>query len=178
MINISIIGTANRDCSSNVTKELFHKMCFKSEEIINSLNVDLKNINLISGKSSFSDHVAIYLYSTGKYGGLTLYLPCKWNSIDMIFEGNNSSFSINKYHKNFSKTMGYNTLQDIEIVKRNDAIIYDENDGFFQRNTLVAKSEYLIVFTFANDDKSISGGSKDTWKKCKGKKLHINLNIL
>ena len=160
-------------------------MCLKAEDLINSLNVDLKTINLVSGGAAWSDHVAIYLFLTNKYGKLTLYLPCHWNSDLIMHEDNNKTGfihnpdkSANKYHNNFSKVLGYNTLHDIENAKLNKAIIVDDNIGFHKRNTLISKSEYLIAFSWAKNEFSIEGGTLDTWKKCKGKKIHIDLACL
>jgi hypothetical protein len=53
------------------------------------------------------------------------------------------------------------------------------HSGFHARNGFVADSEYLIAFSFAAGDEPTSGGTFDTWKKCKGKyKIHIPLNGL
>lgn len=48
MFNISIIGTANREQRDNMDRDLFSRMCYKAEEIINSFNIDLKTIKNLS----------------------------------------------------------------------------------------------------------------------------------
>jgi hypothetical protein len=67
-------------------------------------------------------------------------------------------------------------------------------DAFHARNRLVAQSEHLIAFTFggslASSSSSLSamlsspsnvpcaGGTADTWRKCRGNKMHVPLHSM
>ena len=52
-------------------------------------------------------------------------------------------------------------------------------NGFHARNNYVAKSEYLIAFTWSESGTPKKGsGTYDTWRKCKARKVHIPLTSL
>lgn len=46
--------------------------------------------------------------------------------------------------------------------------------GFHSRNQYVAKSDYMLAFTFGKNCPE-DGGTKHTWDLCKNKKFHISL---
>jgi len=52
-----------------------------------------------------------------------------------------------------------------------------ESHGFHNRNSQVAKSDYVIAFTWGKEEPE-DGGTLDTWNKSKGKKIHISLQEL
>ncbi len=85
--------------------------------------------------------------------------------------------SSNKLHKQFSDKIGEDTLSHIEIAFTLGASCHT-HDGFLTRNTEVAKSQYLVAFTWDDDSEPKKGGTGDTWKKCQGKKKHISLHTL
>jgi hypothetical protein len=90
----------------------------------------------------------------------------------------NPGRSANNYHKYFSKIIKQNTLNQIEEAQSKGAKLICHS-GFHARNVFVADSEYLIAFSFADGDEPTSGGTLDTWTKCRAKhKIHISLNTL
>ncbi len=115
---------------------------------------------------------------------LTLYLPCKWKNGKHIDTGGfdwktNPGRSANKYHKIFSEEMGYDTLQQINNAIKKGATMVCSDQGFHARNTLIAKNcDIMIAFSWSDGDTPEEGGTLDTWKKCKAKKIHISLNTL
>ena len=48
----------------------------KAKEIVEEL--DLSSAHLVSGGAAWSDHVAVELFLSDEYDGLTLHMPCKW----------------------------------------------------------------------------------------------------
>lgn len=116
---------------------------------------------------------------------LKLYFPCKWvdGSSPQFFDNKVNNFKINpggtanKYHNNFKKTTGINSLMDIQCSIYLGAEIDTQCHGFHDRNTQVAKCDYLIAFSWGIDSPT-DGGTFDTWKKSKAVKRHVSLHSL
>jgi|688.fasta_scaffold1071164_1 hypothetical protein len=184
-IKVSIIGSAGRKEDANfITKELYEKLLEKVEYVIlTEWKLDYKNITLVSGGAAFCDHLAVSLFNKypDTFKGLIEYIPCK-----IVFEKNmyedtgvydwrsNPGNTTNYYHKNFSKRVGFDSLKQLCELSSNNKVVFDtEEKGFHSRNTQVAKSDYMIAITRGETDPA-SGGTKDTWDKCKNTKLHIS----
>ncbi len=172
MKRVAIIGSAGRDKDEGkFTLELFEKM---KEEVVKQITeewkLETKNVILVSGGSAWSDHVAVSLYKQdpNKWGGLHLYLPCKFPSKGKYYT------TLKELHSN----MKCNSMDDFDLVKKMGAVFDTSVYGFLQRNTLVAKHcDYMIAFTW-NMFYPKYGGTGDTWSKCKGVKKHIPLSVL
>ena len=111
-------------------------------------------------------------------------MPCSWISDNLAsrYEDNdkkhwsvNPGRVANSYHDKFSKEIGCNTLEEIEQAKQMGAQIINGVHGFHARNTNIAKSDYLIAFTWSNSNTPIAGGTLDTWNKCTSHKIHVSL---
>lgn len=178
-ITVSIIGTAGRhyEDRKGLSKQLFYKMIEKAKDIIqNKWGLDPQNVVLISGGAAWSDHIAVHMYLYNNYPNLRLHLPCIWDSKNLCYN-NKQGITANQYHQYFSKSMGVNTMKEIELAKNQGAELRVHN-GFFSRNTYVAQAKYMIAFSWAEKSTEIKGGTKNTWDKCKGKRIHVNLNEL
>nr|QBK90203.1 MAG: uncharacterized protein LCPAC102_01160 [Pithovirus LCPAC102] len=177
-MRISIIGTAGRkDDGNKLNYDLFMKMYKKAKDhlhsIINSYDIKYSDIELISGGSSYSDHIAIFLYY--EYYGygikLTLHLPA--NFINGQYRDNNNKHhpgnTLNFYHSKFSQKIGIKSLMQIEQAISMGANVHIHN-GFYERNKHVADTDIMIAFTFGYDNLK-SGGTKYTWdnSSCKDK---------
>ena len=125
------------------------------------------------------------LFSQEKAAALTLHIPAAWQSTESggRFEDNgkpsqsNPGKVANKLHKNFSEKINEETLKQIECSRHLGAKL-KVHDGFKKRNDIVAKSEYLIAFSWSKGEAPTKGGTLDTWSKCEGKKVHIPLSSL
>lgn len=124
--------------------------------------------------------MAVDLFFLHHPGSLTLYLPCPWDYDNTCFHDTkqkdwrvNPGQTANLYHKRFGQVLGRDTLRDIYLVEVVGARLDTTHFGFHNRNTPVAKSELLIAFTWGNDISP--GGTRDTWQKCSGKRVHVNL---
>ena len=111
---------------------------------------------------------------------LTLHLPAKWET-NKYFEKTHASKSswkspgqsANELHKQFSKTTGEDTLGHIEFAFAMGAK-RSVRDGFQQRNTEVARSQFLIAFTWGEGSEPKKGGTLDTRRKMHWRKsTHI-----
>lgn len=179
MVTVSIIGTAGRDKTKVYTSELFDKMVYSAKYILR----DLKDITLVSGGAAWADHVAVKLYLDNFCQNLILHFPCKWDNDKFIDNGNwswkiNPGKTANNYHHKFSQIMGNESLKDISNAINKGAIIIDDYNGFHSRNAEVAKSDYLIAFTWSSNGYPCDGGTLDTWKKSNSQKCHVDLNTL
>ena len=170
MIKVAIIGSAGRnEWAAKMSKSLFLKMVQAAHEAIIALKLKPENVCLVSGGAAWSDHVAVKLFQKGGFGDLELHLPCAWQKTRFDPE---NSFGIrsNELHAEFSEKMEIDSLKEIQL---SGAEIH-EHQGFFPRNNQIAKAPYLIAFSWGVS-KPEEGGTKYTWNKCKGKKVHISL---
>lgn len=187
---ISIIGTSGRkEALKGLSPKLYHSMVRKAEEVIDSLSLSKEEILLVSGGAAWSDHVAVSLFLTGNYGGLKLYLPAPFDEEKEAFFDTgvvnwktNPGGTANYYFRPFSRSMGRNMLKDLKKALEKGAIIdipTGKSSGFHGRNTLVARSDVVLAFTWGKKEPE-DGGTKDTWNKVpKGStKIHIPLSSL
>lgn len=131
-----------------------------------------------------ADHVAVALFVEKNARSLTLHLPCPFvggafeERADAADWRTNPGKSANYYHRRFSQAMGSDTLQEIEGASQIGATLNASYRGFHARNTAVAKSQFLLAFTWGTSDAPADGGTLDTWKKCSSTKLHVPLQSL
>ena len=201
---VSIVGSAGRRADGKkMTKKLFDKMVEKAKTVIkDDFKLELKQIHVISGGAAWAgelisifsvigishffypDHIAVILYSLEEVNRLTLHLPAKWGDSKFVEKkvASKTSWkspgqSSNELHKQFSDKIGEDSLGHIEAAITLGAKCHI-HDGFQKRNTEVAKSSYLLAFTWNEGSEPKKGGTVDTWKKCQGVKRHICLNSL
>merc|ERR1719238_1863355 len=110
-------------------------------------------------------------------------MPCKWEENPPRFQDTgksgwqqNPGKLANLYHNKFSKKIGENTLQQIQLCKQTGAEIDCSHFGFHARNAFVAASEVIIAFSWSTGDSPTDGGTKNTWHQAKSaQKIHISL---
>lgn len=184
---VSIIGSAGRnDDGPLMSKGLFDAMVKDALRIIkDDFKLTPQEVCLVSGGAAWADHVAVALFLGGfGFASLKLCLPCKWVESQHLDTGvddwkTNPGRSANAYHRAFSKKLGKDTLFDIELAQQLGAVLV-EGKGFHERNTDVAKSDFLIAFTFGLNGKPKVGGTLDTWQKAapSTRKVHVSLATL
>ncbi len=190
-----------------MTKELFSKMVERAKTVIrDDFKLELNNVHIVSGGAAWAgeytvpchcqsndipylcvcvDHVAVVLYLHDEVSQLTLHLPASWDKSQYTESKVTSPTgwisagkSSNKLHKQFSGKIGEDSLSHIESAMTLGAT-HHIHEGFQRRNTEVAKSPYLVAFTWSDGTEPKKGGSVDTWKKCHSRtKRHISLNTL
>lgn len=177
-MKIAIIGTAGRDKSIPMTKELWRWMIEDVSSRIQQTDI------LISGGAAWADHLAVELFLSNKCKELILHLPAPLSMETKSFDGphyNSAACSSNFYHSRFSKIIGYNSLHQIaEVISKKQLVTHEPKSygysGMFERNRKVALScDSLIAYTFGREGKPKDGGTKHTWDLCKVEKIHVTL---
>ena len=185
-MELAIIGTAGRkEDNTKITVELYNNM----KNIIYSFIKERPQIDaLISGGAAVADHLAVLLYNKDIIKKLTLCLPCKFDMDACQFEDNknpdwflNPGKTVNYYHRMFcGHCNGIKSLEQIKFaIEKGAKVIVEE--GFHDRNTIVARADLLIAFTFGNEENVKPGGTANTvakfLKKNKAENSwHVDLN--
>lgn len=179
MIRVAFIGTAGRRVI--LTKAHARFMIDEAEKIIAAILEKYRrsDVTLVSGGAAWADHTAVLMaHKTGL--PLKLFLPTAWDHEKRAYQygGMFSPGGIsNHYHRLYSRAV-FGT--DSGSLRHIDKLILDGGaqalvgEGFRDRNTLVAESEYVRAFTLAPGDTPADGGTKDTWNKA----LRNNRNCL
>ncbi len=150
---VGIIGTAGRGkAEAKMTKEIYERMVSTALSVIeNDFKLDFNNVVLVSGGAAWSgnnlaenwkkilrtlDHVATDLFNSNKIPSLQLFLPCKFDTQTSQFYDKKSKDwrvnpgpSANKYHKQFSKKLGRDTLTEVGSLKGKPNVIIQDFNG-------------------------------------------------
>lgn len=171
----AIIGTAGRDKTKNMCKQLWDFMVADAKARIP------KDSHVVSGGAAWADHIAVQLLLDGHATELTLHLPAPFNGEFMGPAYGSSASAANYYHVLFSRAIGVDTLKQIETIASWDNVHGDVEpamhgySGMINRNSKVAKADFMFAYTFGKGTQPADGGTLDTWNKCKGIKTHVTL---
>lgn len=182
----AVIGSAGKGQDyDRMTKDVFYKMVNKTEKL---LEKETKaKITLVSGASSWSDHVAVYIFLKRLEKSpvnLTLHLPCRWCPITKRFDNESECGQrLNFLHSQFRRKTGIDPFWQISQALSNKQFCsWQITPGFKERNTKVANGcDIMIAFTFNDEnpkEPKPRSGTRDTWDKCtlpKSNKIHFNL---
>ena len=183
---VSVVGTSGRDAARPLSAALYQRMvCRAIGIIVMDFGLARGDVVLVSGGAAWSDHVAVDLCLQHKFPGLELHLPCAWVGGQRPQHQDNGVSSwisnpgrlANRCHASFSAAVKHNTLQDIEQAVLAGAVV-QEHKGFHARNEIVARSPYLVAFSWAENEGALTGGTRHTWNKCRGTKVHVPLSSL
>lgn len=193
MINLGIIGISGRSYEDKdlISKNLFFNAAEWTKNLIKSYNKSAEKDGkekieyLVSGGSSFSDHIAVRVFNEmrSKNFKLKLFLPCNFDLINDKFFGTIAAKKLNELHENFSLMVEYNTREEISNAINFGAEIDTSSKSFYSRNEKIAlESNILLYFSFGSAY-FVSGGTKYTveyFKKNNQKKnkrlFHLDLN--
>lgn len=176
-ITFSIVGTAGReDDAKKLSRNHFDAMCVVAEGLIDQFKENNYPItHLVSGGAAFADHVAVKLFLKKKVPNLRLYLPCEWDngafkvkasqSVQNRDSASDPGSTLNWYHKKFQNATHINSLSEIQIAKFEGAELLPCRGGFFGRNAMVAKSDFILACTFGNGAVLKDGGTANTVAK-------------
>lgn len=178
-MNTGIIGTAGRDKTKPMTLNLWRWMIRDVRERIE------KGDDATSGGAAWADHLAVSLLLFGWIEHLTLFLPAPFENGRFVEMGYKSAGgTANYYHRLFSKAIERDTLGQLAMaIERDNVTVHYEPaspgiGGMFARNAKVAMVPRLLAYTFGEGDEPADGGTKDTWDKCEGERIHVPLPIL
>ena len=176
-ITLAIVGTAGRkDDANRLTRKHFEAMCLVASGLMEQINDSNYPItHLVSGGAAWADHVAVRLFLDKKVANLRLYIPAEWDNGAYATKTSpsvqNKDFSsdpggtANHYHKQFQQKTGINGLSDIQIAKAHGAELYCCRGGFYGRNAMVAKSDFILACTFGDKNMVKEGGTADTIRR-------------
>lgn len=171
-ISLAIVGTAGRqDDAKKLSKQHFEAMYVVAEGLIDQLKENNYPItHLVSGGAAFADHVAVRLFLDKKVAHLRLFIPCEFVGGSYRDNGTGDPFknpggTANYYHKQFQVTTGINSLTEIQIASSEGAELIPVARGFYARNALVAKSDFLLAMTFGKGREVKDGGTADTVRR-------------
>lgn len=181
MKKIAIIGTAGRDKTKPMTKELWSWMVAHAKAHIP------EHSHLISGGAAWADHLAVWLFIQGHADQLTLHLPAPMET-EFIGPYKSAASAANYYHKLFSARIGIDTLDEIVTVSGLPGChgtvqpAQAGYGGMFARNALIAHdAEAMLAYTFGDGKIPADGGTLDTWNKCQCDpiyKMHVQLPFI
>lgn len=176
MPSIGVIGTAGRDKTMPLTRELWLAM---TEDLRS--RVVLEDV-LVSGGAAWADHLAVHAFLSGWVSGLRLYLPAPLQ--DGRFQGpfKSAGSTAGYYHKLFSNVVGFDSqAQIVEAIGKGAEVFSEPVDGgvrsMYARNSKIAlHSDALLAYTFSRGDAPEDGGTENTWSKAPTPyKLHVSL---
>ena len=176
-ITLAIVGSAGRkDDANRLTRKHFEAMYLVSEGLMSQINESNYPItHLVSGGAAWADHCAVRLFLDKKVPNLRLYIPAEWDNGAYATKASKSvqgkdflsdpGGTLNYYHKQFQQKTGINGLSDIQIAKAHGAELYCCRGGFYGRNAMVAKSDFLLAMTFGDGAVVKEGGTADTVRR-------------
>lgn len=168
-ITFSIVGTAGRgDDASKLSRKHFEAMCIIASGLLEQFAENNYPVtHLVSGGAAWADHVAVKLFLLHKAPHVRLYIPCKWDNGSYEDTGAddwklNPGRVLNRYHKAFSNKTLLNSLTEIQIAKGEGAELLPCKGGFYGRNAMVAKSDFILAMTYGNKHEVKEGGTAHT----------------
>lgn len=181
-MRVAVIGTAGRDKGRTYDIDLW---CAMYEDAYERFKPE-KEHHLISGGAAWADHIAVELFLAGRVKNLTLHLPSLFASHTLCFVGpaGSSAAAANYYHEKFTKATGVHSRRQIAEAISKGAVITEQPSapgygGMFARNDLVARdAEGCLAYTWSAGREPADGGTKYTWDKITGRKVHISLQRL
>lgn len=167
-MTLAIIGTAGRkEDAAKLTLDVWDDMKRCVYAFITERGVK----DVISGGAGGADHLAVGLFNAGLVDTLTLALPCAfdWHAGQFVDTGvrdwrENPGQTCNFYHRQFSRVISQPSLEQLKTAIYNGTTVELEA-GFMARNSIVARADALIAFTFGNGPVPKDGGTKDTIRK-------------
>lgn len=188
MTAVAIIGTAGRDKTKPMTLDTW---CAMWQDVKSRFTFDTKDYKLVSGGAAWADHLAVHLFlNLPERSGtrLVLHLPARLErgrSVWKYEETGGVGSACNYYHDKFMEATGIDGRREIaEAIERPccSITVRPPSPGmgaFFARNDLVAKAaDACVAYTWGSGAVPMDGGTRYTWDKIKGRKVHVPIGKL
>lgn len=184
---LAVIGTAGRDRSRDMGKDLWQAMLQDARSRVQS------DDELVSGGAAWADHIAVALFLEGDVHGLTLFLPApltarsgRWEfEVPAGAAGRCAAGAANFYHEQFSRAIGADSVAQLVEARNRGARVECEPTSagftaFFRRNRKVAaQCTAVLAYTFNAGPGPADGGTLDTWSQIAAHdKVHVDLASL
>ncbi len=176
---VSIIGTSGTRDGDRLTAASFDAMVNDAEDAILRQEGRKKDeVVLVSGGSSWADHVAVRLFLQGGWRGLVLFLPCQVVSSNEFDPKSACGVLLNRLHGQFGRTLGRSTIAEIVDAGHRGAQMVIQM-GFVVRNQMVSRSPLLLAFTTEPGKQPQQGGTAQTWRMAlASKRIHLPIKNL
>lgn len=181
MTTVAIIGTAGRDPTKVYDIDLWCKMW---EDVCKRF-VEGKSYHLVSGGAAWADHLAVELFLAKRVEKLTLHFPAPFKFGAFVGPSKSSASTANFYHAKFTKETGIDSLRQLQEAIQASGCTHTcqpsspGNTGMFARNLLIARDvEACLAYTWGEGREPENGGTKFTWDKVNGRKVHVSLAAL
>lgn len=178
MTSVAVIGTAGRDKDRTYDLDLWCKMW---DDACKRFSPG-KYYHLVSGGAAWADHLAVELFLAQRVSQLTLHFPAPFERGRFCGKAGEAA---NFYHKRFTEATGIDSLRQLrEVIERTNCAHTqhegrEDYAGMFARNDLIAKeSEACLAYSWGTGDKPADGGTKYTWDRIQGRKVHVSLSKL
>lgn len=177
---LAIIGTAGRDKSKPVTRDLWNAMVRDAQMRVP------RGAPLVSGGAAGADHVAVALFLIGHTASLRLHLPGVFQTCTSFDGGyGTAAGAANYYHGLFSNVIGMSSMTMLVRAIERGAEYTTQPKGpgmgaFMARNALVASDATAgcLAYTWGTGDTPADGGTRHTWDRIKGQRVHVPLGGL
>ena len=168
-ITFGICGTAGRkEDAGMLNKQYFEAMCIVASGLLDQCRENNYEItHLVSGGAAWSDHCAVKLFLDKKVPHLRLFLPCGFENGTFVDSGifnpsKNPGGTLNHYHRQFQMCAHINSLTQIHIARAEGAELIPVSGGFYGRNAMIAKSDFLLAMTFGKEREVKNSGTAHT----------------
>lgn len=179
---LAIIGTAGRDRTKPMTKELWQAMV---QDVRQRVRQEDK---LVSGGAAWADHLAVVAFLEGWVRELQLFLPAPFDAkaTKPKFQGpfKSSASAANFYHQLFLQATGIDGCAQIAqaIVRGAKVQFQPAGPGFggmYARNQQVASTATAALAYTWGADAPEDGGTLNTWKQMQAvPREHVSLHQL
>lgn len=181
MTSVAIIGTAGRDKERTYDLDLWCKMWADACKRFSEGKV----YHIVSGGAAWADHLAVELFLAKKAEKLTLHFPAPFKRGVFFGPSDSSASAANYYHEKFTKATGIDSRRQLQEAIQTSGCDYTDQPpasgygGMFARNLLVAEDvEACLAYTWGAGQEPADGGTKFTWDKITGRKVHVSLASL
>lgn len=180
MYDLLTAGTAGRGTTiQSLSLEVYDLMSAAHKGIIDFYNVH----TIVSGGAAWSDHLAVTAYLKGEVESLRINIPGKFDTEKCIFvtrdrNDNKDHIRTCNYYHSLMEGKGIPSRQQIKEAIDKGAQVYSYKD-FFRRNVVSTQmARRMVAFTYAGGDTPADGGTKFTWDRFHGPKVHIPIASL
>jgi hypothetical protein len=173
-------GTAGRGTTiQSLSIEAYDLMYAAHKGVIQFYDVH----TIVSGGAAWGDQLAIRAYLEGDIESLRINIPGMFDTKSCTFkvrDRNDKADHIktcNHYHSQM-EGKGIPSRKQIAEAIEKGAQVYSYQD-FFRRNIVSTQmARRMVAFTFASGDTPADGGTKFTWDRFNGPKVHIPIASL
>lgn len=136
--------------------------------ILNEFALTESSTSLVSNGRAWCDHVAVALFLERGFKHLDIYTPFPWK--DGSFKCRGKAHASSMFHRVFSKTIGHNSLRDIDMALSMGAHMHSVTPN--EETAHYPGCTHLIVLTLEERSCNFKGAARIAWQKAKYARKH------